>query len=83
MDEIRYATLDMSGPWRLTFDTMIPDAVQAADPFHLIKLANSKLDEFRRRVQNETLGDRGRKTGGGTNLLVKKINAPAKVPQPP
>jgi hypothetical protein len=32
-----------------------------ADPFHLVKLANSKLDECRRRVQNDTLGHRGRK----------------------
>jgi transposase len=31
------------------------------DPFHLVKLANTKLDECRRRVQNETLGHRGRK----------------------
>jgi transposase len=41
---------------------MLPDATQIADPFHLIKLANSKLDECRRRVQNETLGHRGRKS---------------------
>jgi transposase len=41
---------------------MLPDATQIADPFHLVKLANSKLDECRRRVQNETLGHRGRKT---------------------
>ena len=32
-----------------------------ADPFHLVKLANTKLDECRRRVQNETIGHRGRK----------------------
>lgn len=38
---------------------MLPDAVQVADPFHLVKLANSRLDEVRRRVQNETLGHRG------------------------
>ena len=40
---------------------MLPDAVQVADPFHVVKLANQKLDECRRRVQNETLGHRGRK----------------------
>jgi transposase len=43
------------------FDTMLPAATQVADPFHLVKLANSKLDECRRRVQNETLGHRGHK----------------------
>jgi hypothetical protein len=31
------------------------------DPFHVVKLANSKLDQCRRRVQNETFGHRGRK----------------------
>jgi transposase len=61
-DAIRWATLDLSGPYRAVFDTMLPDAVQVADPFHLVRLANSKLDECRRRVQNETMGHRGRKT---------------------
>ncbi len=58
---IAWATLDLSGPYRSVFDTMLPDATQIADPFHLIKLANTKLDECRRRVQNETLGHRGHK----------------------
>jgi len=59
--QVRWAVLDLSGPWRLAFDTMLPDATQVADPFHLIKLANQRLDEVRRRVQNETMGHRGRK----------------------
>ncbi len=54
LDAIRYAVLDLSGPWRLAFDTLLPDAVQVADPFHLVKLANQRLDEVRRWVQNET-----------------------------
>ncbi len=58
---IGWATLDLSGPYRAVYDTMLPGAVQVADPFHLVRLANSKLDECRRRVQNETLGHRGRK----------------------
>ncbi|WP_195210338.1 ISL3 family transposase [Actinomarinicola tropica] len=60
-DAIAWAVLDLSGPWRLAFDTMLPDAGQVADPFHLIKLANQRLDEVRRRVQQDTLGHRGRK----------------------
>lgn len=40
----------------------IDNVTQIADPFHLVKLANTKLDECRRRVQNETVGHRGRKT---------------------
>ena len=59
--QIRWATLDLSGPYRNVFDTMLPDAIQVADPFHVIKLANTKVDETRRRVQNETMGHRGRK----------------------
>jgi hypothetical protein len=43
------------------FDTMLPDAVRVADPFHVVKLANSAVDEWRRRVLNETLGHRGRR----------------------
>lgn len=61
LSHVRYATLDLSGPYRAVFDAVLPDAVQVADPFHLVKLANTKLDECRRRVQNELLGHRGRK----------------------
>ena len=61
LERIAWATLDLSGPYRSVFDTVLPGATQIADPFHLVKLANAKLDECRRRVQNETLGHRGRK----------------------
>ena len=58
---IEYGTLDLSGPYRRVFEIMVPEATLVADPFHLV-LANTKLDECRRRVQNETLGHRGRKS---------------------
>lgn len=58
---IRWGVLDLSGPYRKTFNDVLAHAVQVADPFHVTKLANSKLDECRRRVQNETCGHRGRK----------------------
>ena len=58
---IMWATLDLSASYRAVFDTMLPDAVQVADPFHVVKLANTALDECRRRVQNDTVGHRGRK----------------------
>ena len=60
-DTIRYGVLDLSGPYRKTFDDTLAHVTQVADPFHLIRLANSKLDECRRRVQNETVGHRGHK----------------------
>ncbi|HZM56632.1 MAG TPA: transposase, partial [Acidimicrobiales bacterium] len=34
-DQVRFATLDLSGPYRRVFTLMTPDAVQVADPFHL------------------------------------------------
>ncbi len=58
---IEFGTLDLSGPYRRVFEVMVPAATLVADPFHLIRHANTKLDECRRRVQNETLGHRGRK----------------------
>ncbi len=61
-DGVLWATLDLSGTYRSVFDTMLPHATQIADPFHVVKHANTKLDECRRRVQNQTMGHRGRKT---------------------
>ncbi|HEX2028055.1 MAG TPA: transposase [Nitriliruptorales bacterium] len=61
VDAIRYVTLDLSGAYRLVADTMLPAAVQVADPFHVVRIAGERLDDTRRRVQNETLGHRGRK----------------------
>ena len=58
---IEFGVLDLSGPYRATFDTMLPHAHQVADPFHLVKLCNQRVDQVRRRVQNEQLGHRGRK----------------------
>ena len=60
-DAIRWGTLDMSGPYRKVFNDSLPAATQVADPFHVVKHANSKVDECRRRVQNDTLGHRGHK----------------------
>jgi hypothetical protein len=49
-EAIRSGVWNLSGPYRPTFDDMLPDAVQVADPFHLVKRAKSKLDSVRRRV---------------------------------
>ncbi|MEZ5383166.1 MAG: transposase [Microthrixaceae bacterium] len=57
---IAFATFDLSGPYRAVFDTVCPDAIQVADPYHVVQLANRKLDAVRRRGQNDTLGHRGR-----------------------
>ena len=60
-EHIRWAALDLSGPYRAAFDTALPHAQQVADPFHVVRLGNQALDEVRRRVPNQTLGHRGRK----------------------
>ena len=60
-DNIAWGTLGISGAYRRTFDVALPNAGQVADPFHVIRLGNNSVDETRRRVQNDTLGHRGRK----------------------
>lgn len=60
-ENIKYGTLDLSSPYRAVYNEVLPHITQVADPFHVVKLANSKMDETRRRVQNEIIGHRGRK----------------------
>jgi len=42
-DNVKWATLDLSGPYRAVFDEKLPTATQVADPFHVVKLGNTKL----------------------------------------
>ena len=58
---IRCGVLDLSGPYRKTFDDTLPDATPGRRPVPPREAGQPKLDECRRRVQNETLGHRGRK----------------------
>ena len=59
---IQYGVLDLSGPYRKVFNsTVLEHVTQIADPFHVIRAANQRLDDCRRRVQNQTLGHRGHK----------------------
>ena len=57
--QIRWAVLDLSGPYRAAFDEALPHAGQVADPLRVVRLGNDALDDVRRRVQNQTLGHRG------------------------
>lgn len=58
---VAVGTLDLSSSYRAVFDKALPHTTLVADPFHVVKVANSQLDRCRRRVQNATLGHRGRK----------------------
>jgi hypothetical protein len=59
---IEFGTLDRSGSYRRVLEIMEAGASLVADPFHVTKLANTKLDECPCRVQNATLGHRGRES---------------------
>ncbi len=61
LGNIRAGTLDLSSTYWSVFAAVPPHAELVADPFRVIKHANAKLDESRRRVQNEIFGHRGRK----------------------
>ena len=51
--------------------TSSTDATSVLDAFHIVKLAGDALDEVRRRVQQDTLGHRGRK--GDPLYLVRNL----------
>lgn len=58
---IRLATLDPAAGYRAALDEHLPNAQRVVDHFHAIKLANTAIDDARRRVQQGTLGHRGHK----------------------
>ena len=59
-DQIRIVAMDGFGGYKNAATTALPDAVTVMDPFHVIALAGHKLDLCRQRVQQDTLGHRGR-----------------------
>ena len=54
------ASLDLFRGYATALGTQLPDAVRVLDPFHVVKLGLTAVDEVRRRVQHDTLGHRGR-----------------------
>jgi len=52
---------DLAESYRAGLDGRLDHAIRVADPFHVVRLANRCLDQVRRRVQNATLGHRGRR----------------------
>ncbi|WP_420444270.1 ISL3 family transposase [Candidatus Poriferisodalis sp.] len=56
---VRWAVIDLSGPYRKAFTTAPPKTIQVADPFHAVKLANGTIDDIGRSVQNITTGGCG------------------------
>ena len=58
---IRLATLDPAAGYRQALADHLPAATLVVDHFHAVRLANQAIDDIRRRVQQATLGHRGRK----------------------
>jgi transposase len=58
---ISLATLDPAAGYRRALIDNLPNAVLVVDHFHAIKLANTAIDDVRRRTQNGTQGHLGRK----------------------
>ncbi len=56
---IRFGALDLSAAYAAVYSVVLPKALQVADPFHVVQLANRCLDAVRRRVQAEQTGHRG------------------------
>lgn len=52
---------DLAESYRAGLTGRLDHAIRVADPFHVVRVANGCLDKVRRRVQNQTLGHRGRK----------------------
>ncbi len=57
---IAVATLDPFHGYKNALDDELEDAIAVLDAFHVVKLGSGACDEVRRRVQQQTLGHRGR-----------------------
>jgi transposase len=58
---VRVVATDLAESYRAGLSGRLDHAIRVADPFHVVRLAHRCLDQVRRRVQNATLGHRGRK----------------------
>ena len=58
---IEVVATDLAESFRAGLSPKLDHATRVADPFHVVRVANRCVDKVRRRVQNETLGHRGRK----------------------
>jgi len=59
-DQIEVVAMDGFTGYKTAASEELPKAVTVMDPFHVARLAGEALDKTRQRVQQETLGHRGR-----------------------
>lgn len=60
-DQIQVAAIDAFAGYASAIRDVLPDATLVIDHFHAIGLASEAVNDVRRRVQQDTLGHRGRK----------------------
>jgi len=58
-DRITLAALDPFRGYATALSMTLPDTTRVLDAFHVVKLGNDAVDQVRRRVQQDTLGQRG------------------------
>jgi len=58
---VKVAALDPFAGYKKALDDELDDTVAVLDAFHVVKLGTTAVDEVRRRVQQDTLGHRGRR----------------------
>jgi transposase len=58
---IEVVATDLAESYRAGLSPHLDHARRVADPFHVVRVANRCIDGVRRRVQNTTLGHRGRR----------------------
>ena len=61
LETIEVVATDLAESYRRGIAEHLDHTVRVADPFRVVRVANRCVDKVRRRVQNETLGHRGRK----------------------
>jgi transposase len=61
LERVDVAVVDPFRGYATAVADRLPDATIVVDHFHAIRLANAAVDDVRRRVQQATLGHRGRK----------------------
>lgn len=60
-DGIEVVAMDGFTGFKTAATEALPDAVEVMDPFHVVQLAGDGLDRCRQRIQQDTLGHRGRR----------------------
>jgi len=59
-EAVTVAVTDLHEPFRAALSRHLAHATQVADPFHVVAVGTRAVDTVRRRIQQETLGHRGR-----------------------